>query len=359
MHFINQWVKNDPKRWLDLKAYADHRSAFVSADDAAKLGKACYEAWGAGGYAPYDPGLYGWDEEQSAWTIAAKLLREHPELVPEPLRKLRADDPQVKNPDSLAKLEQAYSQAWGDFVGHTYRGAREAAAARGRTFKVWHYGSKAPGEHLFLGRDDGKPDAAGRFAYEQLSALWPWFRRGERIDFTASEYSRQIDYFHKDFYYHTLFPEKASMYERDAAGQYTLDERGRRKLRRDVFDETVYVTPTKVGHEDCEIGPVFLKAFIAKGENALFWMNGGKYPKRSGTLVTDKRLIPALRPGNQETGRVRQVRVAAGQPISRRSGGDLHVPDGAGGDVPVGRAQLHRAGRVRPRRRIEDRRHAR
>jgi hypothetical protein len=80
-----------------------------------------------------------------------------------------------------------------------------------------------------------------------------------------------------------------------------LDKDGRRKIRRDVFEETVYVDPVKVGHEDCEIGPVFLKAFIAKGENALFWLNGGKYYARRGTLITDKQMIPALRPGNQET----------------------------------------------------------
>ncbi|MDQ2732790.1 MAG: hypothetical protein M3Y56_14120, partial [Armatimonadota bacterium] len=59
---INKWFAEDPKKYADLKGYADYRSAFVSAENAYKLGAACYSSWGAGGYAPYDPGIYGWDE---------------------------------------------------------------------------------------------------------------------------------------------------------------------------------------------------------------------------------------------------------------------------------------------------------
>lgn len=302
VEFIRKWHAAEPRRFADLKSYADHRSAFVSAENAYKLGWTCYESWGAGGYGPFDAGLYGWDEEQMWPTIAAKLLREHPTLLPAELRKLRERDPEVKHPDTLAALESAYSSAWGDFVGHTYRGARACAAARGRTIKVWHYGSKAPGEHLFVNRDEGKPHpTTGRYACEEIGALWPWFRRGDRIDFTASEYARQIDYFHKDFYYHTLFAHQASMYEKGSDGRYALDDRGRRVIRRDVLEERLYGEPVRIGHEDCEIGPVFLKAFLAKGENALYWLNGGRTYKLRGTLVTDKQLIPALRPGNQET----------------------------------------------------------
>ncbi len=301
--FIGKWVEKEPGKYADLKAYADHRSAFVSAESAYKLGRTCYEAWGAGGYGPYDAGIYGWDEEQMWPSIAAKLLKEHPELLPERLAKLKEKDPEVKNGDTLGILNDEYISAWGDFIGHGYRGARDAAAARGRTLKIWHYGSKAPGEHLFVNRDEGKADpATGRYRYEEMSALWPWFKNGGEIDFYGSEYSRQIDYFQKDFYYHTLFAEKSSMYERDGNGDYVLDDKGRRKIRRDVFQEKVYVDDVKIGHEDCEIGPVFLKAFIAKGENALYWLNGGKYYKRHGTLITDKQLIPALRPATRRPG---------------------------------------------------------
>lgn len=302
VHFINQWFEKEPQKYADLKAYADHRSAFVSPENAYKLGWATYDSWGAGNYGPYDAGLYGWDEEQMWPTIAAKLLKEHPELLPVRLRKLRDNDPNVENPNNLAVLNDEYVKAWGDFIGNGYRGARDAAAARGRVFKIWHYGSKAPGEMLFLGRDDANINpATGKPTAEEIGALWPWFKNGDKVDFNATEYSRQIDYFHKDFYYHVLFPQQDSLYEKDADGKYILDDKGRRKIRRDVFEETNYTDPVKIGHEDCEAAPVFLKAFLAKGENALFWLNGGKTYKQHGTAITQKQLIPALRPGNQET----------------------------------------------------------
>ena len=291
--FIHDWYRKDAVKYADLEAYADYRSAFVSADNAYKLGWACYESWGAGGYAPYDAGLYGWDEEQMWPTIAAKLRRDHPELLPERLRQMKDTDP---------RLADEYVRAWGDFIANTYRGARACAAGRGRTLKIWHYGSKAPGDYLFLGRDDANVNpATGRYRADEPGALWPWFKTGDKVDFAASEYSRQIDYFNKDFYYLTLFPQTSSLYEKDAAGQYALDPKGRRRFRRDVFEERLYAAPVKIGYEDCETSPVFLKAFLAKGENALFWLNGGHYYKHHGTLVTPKQLIPTLRPGNQET----------------------------------------------------------
>lgn len=300
--FINKWYAQEPEKYADLKAYADYRSAFVSPENAYKLGWACYESWGAGGFGPYDPGIYGFDEEQMWPTIAAKLLKEHPEALPERLRALKEDDPNVEKPETLARLQDEYSKAWGDFIGNYYRGARECAKTRDRTFKIWHYGSKAPGEYLFLNRDDCKiNEGTGKYRAEEMDSLWPWFKSGDKVDYNATEYSRQIDYFHKDFYYHTLFPEKSSMYEKDAEGKYVLDANGRRKIRKDVFEEQVYVDPVKVGYEDCETGPAFLKAFLAKGENALYWLNGGKSYREHGTLLAGKQLIPALRPGNQET----------------------------------------------------------
>ena len=41
-------------------------------------------------------------------------------------------------------MEKEYDKAMAEFVGNTYKGARDSAASRGRTIKIWHYGSKAP-----------------------------------------------------------------------------------------------------------------------------------------------------------------------------------------------------------------------
>ncbi len=299
---INDWYKQDPAKYADLKYYADYRSAFVSPENAYKLGRACYESWGGGGYAPYDAGFYGWDEEQMWPTIAEKMLLEHPEGLPAAVRKLAEGDPKAEKPDTLARLHDAYTQAWGDFIANGYRGARDAAAARGRNINIWHYGSKAPGEKLFFGQDDGQINpATGQYVAEEVSTVWPWFLKNGQVDYTASAYSREINYFNKDFYYMTLFPQSASIYEKAADGKFALDGRGRRKIRHDVIEENHYGAPVKVGYEDYEIGAVNLKEFVAKGENTLYWLNGGHTYKRSGTLVTTKRLIPTFRPGNQET----------------------------------------------------------
>ena len=89
-----------------------------------------------------DAGLYGWDEEQMWPTIAAKLLKEHPELLPERLRTLKEKDPNVNIRIRSQSCRMSISRAWGDFIGNGYRGARACAASKGRTIKIWHYGSK-------------------------------------------------------------------------------------------------------------------------------------------------------------------------------------------------------------------------
>lgn len=298
---INKWYDEDPVAYADLKGYADYRSAFVSPSNAFKLGQACYQAWGAAGWGPYDPGVYSWDEEQMWPTIGEKLLKEHPELVPPELLSLKEKDPELKGGDTLAIIHDVYTKWWGDFVGNIYCGARSAAAEHGRIIKVWHYGSKSPGSELFHWGGWEDDPATGKPKHEGINNLHPWFRRGNQIDFEATEYSRQIDYFHKDFYYHTIFPDKASMYEKNKDGSYALDDKGRRRLRKDIIEEKTYAYPVKIGNEDYEVTPMFLKRFIAMAEDSLFWFNGGKYYKEHGTLITKKQLIPTLRPGNQET----------------------------------------------------------
>ena len=82
---------------------------------------------------------------------------------------------------------------------------------------------------------------------------------------------------------------------------YALDPKGRRRIRQDLFEERQYAAPVKIGYEDSETAPVFLKAFLAKGENTLFWMNGGHYYKDHGTLVTAEAADshpPPRQPGN-------------------------------------------------------------
>lgn len=302
VEFINNWYRDEPQKYADLKGYADFRSPFVAPENAFKLGWECYASWGAAGYGPYDAGIYGWDEEQMWPSIAEKLYKERPDLLPAALRTLKQQDPDCTRSETRAALVDAFVQAWGNFIADTYRGARACAATRGRKIKVYHYGSKAPGETLFYGRDDGAVNPeTGRYRADEIDSLWPWFKYGSYVDFKTSQYCQQIDYFNKDFYFHTLFPQSASMYERDSTGTVILEQDGRRRVRKDLFKEHVYVDQVEEGYEDCETGPAFLKEFVAKGENTLYWMNGGAYYKRHGSLVTDRQLIPTIRPGNQET----------------------------------------------------------
>ncbi len=300
---IDELLKKDPVKYADLKGYTEWRSAFISPENARMLGKMCYQGWGVSGWAPYDAGLYGWDEEEMFPTLAPKMMKEHPEWLPERLMKYK-DKVLAGDPGAIYSLEQEYSKAMADFIGGTYQGARESAAERGRGLKIWHYGSLPPGKELFLAvgerrRLDINPET-GKYRYEELDALNDWFKRGRTIDFNATNYARQIDYFHTDFYFHVNFPYAATMYEKDAKG-YVLDDKGRRKFRTQIIPEAIYAEPTPIGLEDCEWAPIFLKTFIAKEENNLFWFNGGKYYKTPGTLITDKQMPPFIRPGTQET----------------------------------------------------------
>lgn len=300
---IDLLLKKDPVKYADLEGYKQHRSAFISKENATLLGRMCYEGWGVAGWGPYDPGIYGWDEEEMFAPIATRMMREHPEQLPARLLKYK-EKVQAGDAGAIQALERQYDAAMAEFVGNTYKGARESAAARGRALKIWHYGSRAPGKELFLLL--GGPQGAeinpktGKYRYEEIDALHEWFKKGRSIDFDATSYSREIDYFHTDFYFHVNFPETSSMYEKNSSG-YVLDGKGRRKIRKDMVTEQIYAQPTSIGLEDFKWGPVFLKSFIAKEENNQFWFNGGKYYKTPGTQITDKQMPPYIRPGTQET----------------------------------------------------------
>jgi len=303
IHMIDSLLKKDPVKYQDLKGYKDRRSAFASPENATLLGRMCYEGWGVAGWGPYDPGIYGWDEEEMYPTIATSMMKKHSEELPERLMKYR-DKVQAGDIGATQALEHEYDVAMAEFVGNTYKGARESAAERGRTLKIWHYGSRAPGKELFMLL--GSPQNAeinpktGKYRYEEIDALDGWFKKGRSIDFNATSFAREIDYFHTDFYFHITFPETASMYQKDGNG-YVLDDKGRRKIRKEMITENIYAQPTKIGLEDYEWGPIYLKCFIAKQENNQFWFNGGKYYKTPGTQITNKQMPPYIRPGTQET----------------------------------------------------------
>ncbi|MEO8350081.1 MAG: hypothetical protein ABI680_00030 [Chthoniobacteraceae bacterium] len=298
---IAELMKKDPVKYKDTQGYTDHRSAFISAESAQTLGKMCYEGWGVAGWGPYDPGIYGWDEEEMFPPIATKMMKECPEALPPYLMKYK-EKVLAGDAAAIAELKREYDKAMAEFVGNTYKGARESAASRGRAIKIWHYGSKAPGRELFMfdGPNLQLNPKTGKYPYEEMDGLDAWFKKGRNLDFDATAYSREIDYFHTDFYFHVFFPQKESMYEKDHHG-YVLDDKGRRKFRRKFVEERLYADPVKIGQEDTEIGPVFLKSFIAKAENNMFWFNGGKYYKTVGTQPTTKQLGPYIRPGSQET----------------------------------------------------------
>ena len=304
---IGDWYKKNPKKYQDLMDYiGDSRSLFISPENAFELGRASYGNNAA---------TYGWDEEWIGEGFAMEIYKKHPEMLPEDLRELKKKDPEGKKPETLQAVLDAYNRAWGDFIGYGYRGARAAAKERGRTIKVWHYGSKSPNTSLFRPWDDVKPDAAGKYKYEEVARLPSWFKTGNKLNFYASEYSRQIDYFSHDFYYWNVTPEYASMYEKDARGNYVLDKNGRRKARRDTMEEKMYVKPQKFTDEDYDCTPIFFKSFIAKGENCQYFQNGAKYYKQHGTCITDKQLIPFFRIRNQETGFGKSVQLGS-RPVS-------------------------------------------
>lgn len=253
---INPWYEKEPERFKDLKGYADHRSAFVSASNAFLLGYECYGSSMAG--------MYGWDEEQMWPTIAEMLVKEHPEYVPAEVMELVNDDLKVEKEETKKKLHDAYIKAWGEFVANTYLGAKARAAERGITVKIWHYSTKPPGSAVYhFGKDHTMDATTGLPANESPGNLWRWFKEGERedgkVNFNASLYSKAIEYWSKDFYYWNLLPETSSMYEKAADGSDVLEEDGRRKIRRDVFEETLYTTPVKIGYDDPSVACMFLR----------------------------------------------------------------------------------------------------
>lgn len=312
----DELVKKDPTKYADLKGYADWRSAFISPESARMLGRMCYQGWGVAGWGPYDAGLYGWDEEEMFPPLATQMMKEHPERLPERLMKYK-EKVQAGDAGAIFALEQEYSKAMAEFIGGTYEGARESAAERGRALKIWHYGSLPPGKELFLSvgetRRLGINPQTGKYGYEELDAVNDWFKRGRTIDFNATNYARQIDYFHTDFYFHVNFPYAETMYEKDSKG-YVLNDKGWRKFRTQMIPESIYAQPTPIGMEDCEWAPIFLKTFIAKEENNQFWFNGGKYYKTPGTQITDKQMPPFIRPGTQET--FGEIRKLGSRPVS-------------------------------------------
>lgn len=141
--------------------------------------------------------------------------------------------------------------------------------------------------------------ATGKYKTEQISALWPWYKSGEKVDLTANAYPKQIDFMCRDFYYQTIFPEHTTIYDK-TDGKYKLDDKGRRVIRKDHITEDIYTKPTTIAYEDCAVSPVFLKSFVASAEDNLFWLNGGRYYRQSGTLRHLEQ-VATLRPGNQET----------------------------------------------------------
>lgn len=302
---IDEMIKKDPVKYADVKGYKDDRSAFISAENATLLGKMCYEGWGVAGWGPYDPGIYGWDEEEMFPPIATRMMKEKPDKLPERLVAKYKEKVLAGDQAAINALEKEYSVAMAEFIGNTYKGARESAASRGRKLKIWHYGSLPPARELYmlLGSTKGVElnPQTGKYPYEEIEGVHDWFKRGRTLDFNATAFSREIDYFHTDFYFHISFPEKQGIYEKDKSGSYVLDDKGRRKFRRDMITEDTYGMPVKIGLEDYEWAPIFLKSYIAKLENNQFWFNGGKYYKTPGTQITDKQLGPYIRPGTQET----------------------------------------------------------
>jgi hypothetical protein len=130
---IDDLYRKDPQKYADLKAWADMRSPFISPEHAYLLQKRINNSWGAGGYAGYSPGLFGWDEEEMWRTagIGSRVIKERPALVPKVLRELLKTDPELKSADSIARINYEYTKAWGDFVGFARQKLVDARSLRG------------------------------------------------------------------------------------------------------------------------------------------------------------------------------------------------------------------------------------
>ncbi|MGE5610565.1 MAG: hypothetical protein ACM359_15045 [Bacillota bacterium] len=289
----------DKEKYRDLLGWSQLRSAWVSPANAQELGRRCYEAVARGG--SNDFGFYSFDEEEMWYTRGEGIFKDHPELLPEDLKKLRETDPKAEKPGTVAAIHKSYNDAWASFLGNYYKGAVDCAAARGRKLVIYHYGSLWIGLNSCWGEPPAIDPKTGMSASEKVGSLYDWYRKDGQVSFDNNLYVQLVKYFHKDSYYFLVYPQTLSIYQRGQDGKYILDDKGRRKIRTDVAEDPVYAAPTKIGYEDYAGGAANMKEFIAKGENSLFWFNGGKYYKRSGTLVTDKRPLVTMRPGNQET----------------------------------------------------------
>lgn len=299
---IKEMVAKNGAKYQDLVGWADvkYRSAWVCASNAYDLGWNYYNNCSWNGSREF--GLFSWDEEEMWWTRGVTIFKEHPEWLPEDLKMLKQKDPEATDPATVSAIENSYRAAWAEFLGNGYKGAVDCAASRGNRLKIYHYGSLGIGEIRYgLYYCTGDPSAETPAKAEKVSDLFDWYTDGSRVDFSKNTFTKTVQYYHKDSYFFFVGPQILSMYEKAQDGSYGLDTQGRRKLRTDVAEEYVYAKPTQVGYEDFGAAPANLKEFIAKGENTLFWLNGGKYYKQSGTLTSSRRGLPTMRPGNQET----------------------------------------------------------
>lgn len=295
--------ESDNQKYLDLKGWADHYNTWISSNNAFDLGWNLYSTYnGIGGLA-----VWAYDEEEMWPACGEYVFKNNPEYLPEELKPLRESDPGIEKPETKAAIERSYLKHMAEFYGHLYRGIKAHAAATGRPdLKTFHYGLYQIGLFVPIYALSYDPEAdifkqTGNFIFEEPGLLHDWYKTGWELDWKANTFLKQIDYLNKDSYFFTVSPQSATFYEKTADGKYVLNDRGRRKFRTDVFEENTYAGPTTYGHEDCEYTLMTLKEFVAKGENSLYWMNGGQYYRKTGTLKTEIRHWPTIRPDNQPT----------------------------------------------------------
>lgn len=296
--------EKDPVKYLDLKGWADHYNTWISSNNAYELGWELYNSYiGTGGLS-----IWAYDEEEMWPACGEYVFKNNPEYLPEDLKRLREEDPEIAKPETKAAIEKSYLKNMAEFYGHLYRGIKAHAAATGRPdLKTYHYGLYGIGLYVPIYALTYQADAdifkqTGNYTFEEPGLLHDWFKDEKwRLDWSGNTFLKQIDYLNKDSYFFTVCPETNSFYERDGDGAYVLDDKGRRKFRTGIFEEKIYADTVKYGYEDCEFTICSLKEFVAKGENSLFWMNGGKYYGKTGTLVTQIRHWPTIRPDNQAT----------------------------------------------------------
>lgn len=296
---FTEMAKKNPDKYGDMLSWIlPYRSPWMSHSNAYDAGWNLYNGISRGG--ERECGIFGWDEEEMWWSRGEQIFKERPEWLPADLKAIKEKDPDMKDPATKSAIELSYRLAWADFLGWGYKGAVDCAAARGRTIRIYHYGSLPIGLNSCWGTSTD-PSAESPAPNETVDSLYEWYRNGNTVSFTNNIYTRTVQFYHKDSYFFYHGPQTLSMYEKDSKGDYVLDANGRRTVRTDVADDDIYAVPTKVGYEDYVGGPANMKEFIAKQENTLYWFNGGKYYKTYGTLTSDRRPMPTMRPGNQET----------------------------------------------------------